>query len=368
MRNNDKEFDWLCENAGIWLEMRQIDTGSRSRSAAAVGPERAFEGESNGYGMVMLRSVAVILALIWLGLSTSSAALAAVQDDKTVPKELQQYIKDAQKAGLTTAQIRQNVLKAGWAESAVEEALKTDGGRQGYPGAKGGRSGCSQGGQSGDSGCAAASQSPGEPASQSPAGDNSSARPAAPAAAEPGNPAVTPEAGTTKPMSVEEARSDDYLIGEGDVLQVSVWGEPTASVPVATVRTDGKISMPLIKEVKVAGLTPSQVEKNIQEQLGKIIRSPDVTVIVAQINSKKIYLTGAVKREGPLKFTYRMTVLQAISEAGGLTDYAKRKEIYVLHTENGRQYKLPFNYIAVLKGEHMEQNILLSPGDTIVVP
>ena len=106
----------------------------------------------------------------------------------------------------------------------------------------------------------------------------------------------------------------------------------------------------------------------IQDQLSKIIRTPDVTVIVAQINSKKIYLTGSVKREGPLKYTYRMTVLQAISEAGGLTDYAKRKDVYVLHTENGRQYKLPFNYSAVLKGEHMEQNILLSPGDTIVVP
>ena len=93
-----------------------------------------------------------------------------------------------------------------------------------------------------------------------------------------------------------------------------------------------------------------------------------MTVIVVQINSKKIYLTGAVNAKGPLKFTYRMTVLQAISgEAGGLTDYAKRKEIYVLHTENGRQYKLPFNYTAVLKGEHMEQNILLTPGDTIVV-
>jgi polysaccharide export outer membrane protein len=137
---------------------------------------------------------------------------------------------------------------------------------------------------------------------------------------------------------------------------------------VATVRTDGKISMPLIKEIQAAGLTPAQVEKAVQEQLSKSIRNPDVTVIVAQINSKKIYLTGAVKKEGPLKFTYRMTVLQAISEAGGLTDYAKRKDIYVLHSESGRQFKLPFNYTAVLKGEHMEQNILLSPGDTIVVP
>jgi polysaccharide export outer membrane protein len=163
-------------------------------------------------------------------------------------------------------------------------------------------------------------------------------------------------------------RDDDYLIGEGDVLQVSVYGEPTASVPAATVRPDGKISIPLVKDVLVAGLTPAKVESSIQEQLAKSIRAPDVTVIVSQINSKKIFLTGAVKREGPLKYTYRMTVLQAISEAGGLTDYAKRKKIYILHNDNGRQFRLPFDYTAVLKGEHMEQNIVLAPGDTIVVP
>jgi polysaccharide export outer membrane protein len=312
----------------------------------------------------MLRSTAVVLALIWFGLSMSAPARAAAQDDKAVPKELQQYIKDAQKAGLTIPQIRQNALKAGWPEPTVEDALKPEGAVKDTAAPKVVDTDTPKEGTP--------TTPPVNPSTTPPASDGSSAKPASPTAAEPGNPAVTPavtpEAGRTRPVSVEEARSDDYLIGEGDVLQISVWGEPTASVPVATVRTDGKISMPLIKEVKVAGLTPAQVEKNVQEQLGKIIRSPDVTVIVAQINSKKIYLTGAVKREGPLKFTYRMTVLQAISEAGGLTDYAKRKEIYVLHTENGRQYKLPFNYIAVLKGEHMEQNILLSPGDTIVVP
>jgi polysaccharide export outer membrane protein len=312
----------------------------------------------------MLRSVAVVFFLIWFGLSMSVAAQAAVQDDKPIPKELQQYIKDAQKAGLTMTQIRQNVLKAGWAESTVEDALKPEGAAKDTGAPKVADLDAPKEGTPASS----AATPPVNPVTTPPASDSSSAKPATPAATEPGNPAVTPEPGATKPVSVEGARSDDYLIGEGDVLQVSVWGEPTASVPMVTVRTDGKISMPLIKEVKVAGLTPAQVEKNVQEQLGKIIRSPDVTVIVAQINSKKIYLTGSVKREGPLKFTYRMTVLQAISEAGGLTDYAKRKEIYVLHTENGRQYKLPFSYIAVLKGEHMEQNILLSPGDTIVVP
>ena len=159
----------------------------------------------------------------------------------------------------------------------------------------------------------------------------------------------------------------DNLANQRAAIQAVV-DEFVTRLQSATVRPDGKISMPLIKEVAVAGLTPAQVEATIQEQLSKIIRAPDVTVIVAQINSKKIFLTGAVKREGPLKYTYRMTVLQAISEAGGLTDYAKRKNIYVLHNENGRQYRLPFNYISVLKGESMEQNIMLSPGDTIVVP
>jgi len=295
----------------------------------------------------MLRSVFFALVLVWGGLSI----VASAQDDKAVPKELQQYIQDAQKAGLNSTQIRQNALKAGWAEPMVDGAMTAAKGPAKVP----------------ESATVKDTDPASSPAAQPVTPPTSDATAVKPAAAEGGTPAPKPDP-ATKPVSVEGARGEDYLIGEGDVLQISVWGEPTASVPVATVRTDGKISMPLIKEVTVAGLTPTQVEKYIQAQLANIIRSPDVTVIVAQINSKKIYLTGAVKREGPLKFTYRMTVLQAISEAGGLTDYAKRKEIYVLHTEDGRQFKLPFNYIAVLKGEHMEQNIKLSPGDTIVVP
>ncbi|MBZ5595223.1 MAG: polysaccharide export protein [Acidobacteriia bacterium] len=160
----------------------------------------------------------------------------------------------------------------------------------------------------------------------------------------------------------------DYQIGAGDVLQVSVWKEPDASVPTAVVRPDGRISLPLLKEVSVAGLTPKQAEIMITQELGRFITGADVTVVVAEINSKKVYLVGAVKKEGPLAYTYRMSVMQAISEGGGLTDYAKRKKIYVLRTENGRQSRLPFNYNAVLKGEHMELNIALLPDDTVVVP
>jgi polysaccharide export outer membrane protein len=276
--------------------------------------------------------------LAFLLLVAVAAALpAGAQTDSSAPdQKLVRYIQDARKAGLQLPQIRQKAIEAGWEPAMVEAGLT------------------------------AASNPP--DARMSAAAPVETA-PATRAEAAPANPLVAAPAGApaVKPAG-EVVRGDDYVIGEGDVLQVAVWGEPAASVQSATVRPDGKISMPLIKDITVAGLTPAKVESNVQEQLAKVIRAPDVTVIVAQINSKKIFLTGAVKREGPLKYTYRMTVLQAISEAGGLTDYAKRKNIYILHTDNGRQFRLPFDYTAVLKGEKMEQNILLAPGDTIVVP
>jgi polysaccharide export outer membrane protein len=115
-------------------------------------------------------------------------------------------------------------------------------------------------------------------------------------------------------------------------------------------------------------MTPAQAEKAVADQLGRFINNADVAVIIGGINSKKIYVTGQVKKEGTIPYTYRMTVMQAISEAGGLTPYAKRKKIYVLRNEDGRDYKLPFDYDAVLRGEHMEMNIPLKPGDQLIVP
>lgn len=161
---------------------------------------------------------------------------------------------------------------------------------------------------------------------------------------------------------------DDYQIGSGDTLQISVWKELDVSVPSVVVRPDGRITVPLIKEVEVGGLTPRQAEKVITEKLSKFITDPNVTVVVAAINSKKIYVIGGARKEGPLPYTYGMTVMQALSEAGGLTDYAKRKRIYILRTENGREYRLDFNYDQVVKGQGMEQNILLLAGDTVVIP
>jgi polysaccharide biosynthesis/export protein len=134
------------------------------------------------------------------------------------------------------------------------------------------------------------------------------------------------------------------------------------------VRSDGKITVPLIKDVQVAGLTPRQAEKLITGGLSKFITDANVTVVVAAVNSKKVYLIGSVRKEGTLPYIYGMTVMQALSEAGGLTDYAKRKKIYILRTENGRDYRLEFNYDEAVRGERMEQNIVLLPSDTVVIP
>jgi polysaccharide biosynthesis/export protein len=160
----------------------------------------------------------------------------------------------------------------------------------------------------------------------------------------------------------------DYRIGAGDVLEVAVWKVPEATVPGVVVRADGKIGLPFIKEVEVAGLTPAHAEGLIAAKLKPFYTDPDVTVIVREVHSKKIYLVGAVKREGIIDLKYPMTVLQALSEAGGLTDYAKRKKIYVLRPENGKQVKLFFNYDSVIRGEDMDQNIQVASDDTIVVP
>jgi polysaccharide export outer membrane protein len=165
-----------------------------------------------------------------------------------------------------------------------------------------------------------------------------------------------------------DPRTKAYKIGPGDVLQVIVWRETDISQPMITVRPDGKISLPLVKEIDVAGFTTDEVEKDLANRLKPFVKDPDVSVIVRESHSQKVYVIGAVRREGPIRLSSPLTILQALAEAGGVTEYAKRKKIYVLRNVIDRQVRLPFDYEAVLRGEKGDQNVLLLPGDTVVVP
>ena len=159
--------------------------------------------------------------------------------------------------------------------------------------------------------------------------------------------------------------SDDYIIGPDDTLHISVWKEPdlTETLPV---RPDGKISMPLLNDVAAAGMTPTQLAASITEKLKKYVADPRVTVVVTAMNSQKVYLTGEVLHPGPTALTPNMTVLQALAGAG-FTQFANTKGIYVLRTVNGKQHKIPVNYKKLIKGEAVDQNLMLKPGDTVVV-
>jgi len=170
---------------------------------------------------------------------------------------------------------------------------------------------------------------------------------------------------TTNAASGSQA-GPEYVIGPDDVLHIAVWKEADLSATLP-VRPDGKISLPLLNDVQASGLTPQQLAGSLTEKLKKYIADPRVTVVVTAINSKRIYLTGEVLHAGAIPMLPNMTVLQALSSAG-MNQFANTKRIYVLRTENGKQQKLPVNYRKLVKGEQIEQNYVLQPGDTIVVP
>jgi polysaccharide biosynthesis/export protein len=158
-----------------------------------------------------------------------------------------------------------------------------------------------------------------------------------------------------------------YIIGPQDTLTVSVWKEPDLSGSVQ-VRPDGKVSIPLLNDVQAAGMTAMKLSSQITTGLKKYVADPHVTVVVTAINSRRVYVLGEVAHAGGFALLPDMTVLQAISDAGGLTQFAHGKKVYVLRDEGGKQVKYPFNYNKVLKGENPEQNFPLKSGDTVVVP
>jgi polysaccharide export outer membrane protein len=158
---------------------------------------------------------------------------------------------------------------------------------------------------------------------------------------------------------------ENYVIGAEDSLQITVWKEPTLSGTVP-VRPDGMISMVLVGDLKAAGLTPMALSADIGQRLKKYIQDPVVTVVVLGVNSQRIFTVGEVNKVGPIMLTPGMTPLQAIVSAGGLTQFANSKHIYILRNVGGKQEKIPFDYKKALKGEN--QGVALIPGDTIVIP
>lgn len=171
----------------------------------------------------------------------------------------------------------------------------------------------------------------------------------------------------TTPSATATAADPTYKIGAQDVLRIDVWREDqlTRTVPV---RPDGKITLPLLNDVQAVGLTPMELANAIREELKKFITNPQVTVSVAEINSRRIYVNGEVNKSGAFQLLPHMTILQALSGSGGFTAFAKVKSIYILRVQNGGSIKIPFNYKQAITGKNPEQNIELEPGDTIVVP
>ena len=178
---------------------------------------------------------------------------------------------------------------------------------------------------------------------------------------------AAPAASRVAPAPAPAAVPAGYKIGAEDVIGIVFWREAEMNGDV-TVRPDGRITVPLIGEIQAEGLTPEMLRDQIQAAAGKYISAANVSVVVRQINSRKVFITGRVTTPGTYPLAGPRTVMQVIALAGGLNEYADAKQITVLRIQNSRSQTFKFNYKDVAKGKKLEQNIMLEPGDTIVVP
>ncbi|MFX0142406.1 MAG: polysaccharide biosynthesis/export family protein [Candidatus Hodarchaeota archaeon] len=169
------------------------------------------------------------------------------------------------------------------------------------------------------------------------------------------------------PPKLSTAAKNEYIIGSGDVLQILVWKQPDISVTVP-VRSDGKISIPLINDIQAAKRTPDQLRMEIAKKLEKFIEEPTVSVIVAAINSLKVTVSGNVNSPGVYNIVGENRLMEVITRAGGLSLTADPNRILLIRKQNGVEKYYQINYAAILDGEDIKQNIIIYPGDTIVVP
>ena len=170
------------------------------------------------------------------------------------------------------------------------------------------------------------------------------------------------------PPEPDIASRDAYRIGTSDVLTIRVWRNPELSLEAVPVRPDGKISVPLVNDVQAAGLTTQELKEMLSQALVEYVTTPDVTVIVTQMNSRRVFVNGEVARSGPVSLVQEMRVLDAITTAGGFTTFANRRKIKIIRMSPDGVKAYRFNYKAFESGKAPESNFLLHNGDTIVVP
>jgi len=168
-------------------------------------------------------------------------------------------------------------------------------------------------------------------------------------------------------FSIAETESPHYLIGPDDILDIYVWKEPELTREV-TVMSDGRITFPLIGEIMAKGQTVTGLKELITEKLKSYVDAPEITVIIQESRSRRIYTIGKLSRPGPYPLAHDMTVLQALSTAGGFAEWADTKNILIIRREGQKEVKIRFNYKEFISGKKIAQNILLKPYDTIVVP
>jgi polysaccharide biosynthesis/export protein len=180
--------------------------------------------------------------------------------------------------------------------------------------------------------------------------------------------AAAPATAAAAGVPVRPATPNGYVIGVDDVLSILFWRDKDLSAPEITVRPDGKVTLPLLNDVQAAGLTPEQLRDTVLDAARKYVEDPNPTVIVKEIKSRKVFITGQVEKPGPYPLNGTVTVLQLIATAGGLRDFADGKNISVIRVRDGKQSVFEFNYQDLLKKRYLSQNIELAPGDTVVVP
>jgi polysaccharide biosynthesis/export protein len=169
-------------------------------------------------------------------------------------------------------------------------------------------------------------------------------------------------------VRTESEPANAYAIGIGDVLEISVWKNPELGVT-TPVRPDGRISVPLLGDVQASGLTPLALRQMLADRFREYVTAPGVSVMIKEINSRKVFVTGEVEKPGAYDLQPRTKLMQVLAMAGGLTPYAKKKVIVLRDTRDGRderRYELDLS--AIISGKRPSDNLILQPGDTLFIP